>query len=128
MGDNMVLTDGARSVELYQITGNTHHDGIVMAYLRKEKLLIEADAFTPGPVGSEPPKVANPFTVALEANVRRLNIDVDRIVPIHGRIVPYSELLAAIGKKPAPARIKLPQGGGECPPHRMAGWSDGVFE
>ena len=47
MGDNMVLTDGTRSVELYQITNNTHHDGIIMAYLRKEKLLIEADAFNP---------------------------------------------------------------------------------
>ncbi|MGZ8426375.1 MAG: MBL fold metallo-hydrolase, partial [Candidatus Binatia bacterium] len=104
MGDNMVLTDGTRSVELYQITNNTYHDGIVMAYLRKEKLLIEADAFSPGPEGAEPPKVPNPFNVALEANVRRLNIDVDRIVPIHGRIVPYSELLAAIGKKPAPAK------------------------
>ena len=103
MGDNMVLTDGTRSVELYQILNNNHHDGIVMAYLRKEKILIEADAFTPGPAGAEPPKVPNPFSVALEANVRRLNIDVDRIVPIHGRIVPYSELLAAIGKKPAPA-------------------------
>ncbi|HEY2919595.1 MAG TPA: MBL fold metallo-hydrolase, partial [Candidatus Binatia bacterium] len=104
MGDNMVLTDGTRSVELYQILNNTHHDGIVMAYLRKEKILIEADAFTPGPVGAEPPKVPNPFAVALEANVRRLNIEVDRIVPIHGRIVPYSDLLAVIGKKPAPAK------------------------
>ena len=62
MGDNMVLTDGARSVELYQITNNNHHDGIVMAYLRKEKILIEADAFSPGPAGAEPPKVPNPFT------------------------------------------------------------------
>jgi len=104
MGDNMVLTDGTRSVELYQIVGNPHHDGLVMAYLRKEKLLIEADAFTPGPVGAEPPKVPNPNSVNLEANVRRLNIDVDRIVSIHERIVPYSELLAAIGKKPAPAK------------------------
>jgi len=104
MGDNMVLTDGTRSVELYQILNNNHHDGIVMAYLRKEKILIEADAFTPGPAGAEPPKVPNPFTVALEANVRRLNIDVDRILPIHGRIAAYSELLAAIGKKPAPAK------------------------
>lgn len=104
MGDNMVLTDGTRSVELYQVVGNGHHDGIIMAYLRKEKLLIEADVFTPGPAGAEPPKVPNPFSVNLEANVRRLNLDVDRIVPIHGRIVPYSELLAAIGKKPAPAK------------------------
>lgn len=104
MGDNMVLTDGARSVELYQVVGNPHHDGIIMAYLRKEKLLIEADVFTPGPAGAEPPKVPNPNAVNLEANVRRLNIEVDRIVPLHGRIVPYSELLAAIGKKPAPAK------------------------
>ena len=104
MGDNMVLTDGTRSVELYQITNNTHHDGIVMAYLRKEKILIEADAFSPGPAGAEPPKVPNPFALALEANVRRLNIDVDRIVPIHGRMVPYSDLLGAVGKKPAPAK------------------------
>jgi glyoxylase-like metal-dependent hydrolase (beta-lactamase superfamily II) len=104
MGDNMVLTDGVRTVELYQVGGNPHHDGIIMAYLRKEKILIEADVFTPGAAGAEPPKVPNPSSVNLEANVRRLALDVDRIVPIHGRIVPYSELVAAIGKKPAPAK------------------------
>jgi glyoxylase-like metal-dependent hydrolase (beta-lactamase superfamily II) len=104
MGDNMVLTDGTRSVELYQIIGNPHHDGIVMAYLRKEKLLIEADVFTPPAPGAEPPKAPNPQAVNLEANVRRLRIDVERIVPIHGRIVPYGDLLAAIGKKPAPRK------------------------
>ena len=100
MGDNMVLTDGTRSVELYQIVGNPHHDGLIMAYLRKEKLLIEADAFSPRGV----PKTPNPFSVNLEANVRRLNIDVERILPLHEQIVPYSELLNAIGKKPAPAK------------------------
>jgi hypothetical protein len=98
MGDNMVLTDGTRSVELYQIVGNTHHDGLIMAFLRKEKVLIEADAYTPGAAA---PKKPNPFSVNLEANVRRLRIDVDRILPLHGRIVPYGELLNAIGKKPA---------------------------
>jgi glyoxylase-like metal-dependent hydrolase (beta-lactamase superfamily II) len=100
MGDNMVLTDGTRSVELYQIVGNAHHDGIVMAYLRKEKLLIEADAFSPRGV----PKTPDPFTVNLEANVRRLNIEVERILPIHGSVVPYGELLKAIGKDPAAAK------------------------
>jgi glyoxylase-like metal-dependent hydrolase (beta-lactamase superfamily II) len=100
MGDNMVLTDGTRSVELYQIVGNPHHDGIIMAYLRKEKLLIEADAFSPRGV----PKTPNPSSVNLEANVRRLSIDVERILPLHEQIVPYGELLNAIGKKPAPAK------------------------
>ena len=105
MGDNMVLTDGTRSVELYQIVGNAHHDGIVMAYLRKEKLLIEADAFTPGSV----PKTPDPFSVNLEANVRRLNIDVERILPLHGSVVQYVELMKAIGKDPAAAKKPPPE-------------------
>jgi hypothetical protein len=48
--------------------------------------------------------VPNPFSVNLEANVRRLNIDVAQILPLHGRIVPYGELLRVIGKTPAPAK------------------------
>ena len=103
MGDNMVLTDGTRSVELYQMVGNAHHDGIVMAYLRKERILIEADAFTPRAPGVES-KTPDPFSVNLEANVRRLGIDVAQILPLHGRIVPYANLLEAIGKKPAPKK------------------------
>jgi glyoxylase-like metal-dependent hydrolase (beta-lactamase superfamily II) len=105
MGDNMVLTDGARSVELYQIVGNAHHDGFVMAYLRKEKLLIEADAFSPRGV----PKTPDPFTVNLEANVRRLNIEVERVLPIHGSVVPYVEVMKAIGKDPAAAKKPPPE-------------------
>jgi glyoxylase-like metal-dependent hydrolase (beta-lactamase superfamily II) len=100
MGDNMVLTDGTRSVELYQIVGSGHHDGMVMAYLRKEKLLVEADVFSPFGI----PKTPNPYSVNLEANVRRLNIEVDRILPIHGSVVPYVELMKAIGKDPAAAK------------------------
>ena len=100
MGDNMVLTDGSRTIELYQIAGSAHHDGIIMAYLRKEKILIEADVYTPGAPDAPAPKIPNPSSVNLESNVRRLNLEVDRILPIHGRMVPYSELLKEIGKAP----------------------------
>jgi glyoxylase-like metal-dependent hydrolase (beta-lactamase superfamily II) len=82
------------------MVGNTHHDGLIMAYLRKEKLLIEADAYTPGGV----PKTPDPFSVNLEANVRRLSLDVERILPLHGTMVPYGELMKAIGKGPAPKK------------------------
>jgi hypothetical protein len=34
----------------------------------------------------------------LHDNIERLKLDVDRILPLHGRIVPLSELLKAIGK------------------------------
>src|ERR1043166_9609129 len=84
MGDNKVLTDGSRTIELYQIAGNMHHDGLIMAYLRKEKLLIEADAFTPPPANTPPPATPNPFSVNLSDNVRRQNLEVDKILPLHG--------------------------------------------
>ena len=71
-----------------------------MAYLRKEKILIEADVYTPGAPDAPAPKVPDPLNVNLESNVRRLNIEVDRILPIHGRMVPYGELLKTIGKAP----------------------------
>ena len=100
MGDNMVLTDGTRSVELYQVAGSPHHDGIIMAYLRKEKILIEADVYNPAAPDAPPAKVPDPSSVNLESNVRRLNIDVDRILALHQRMVPYSELLKSIGKGP----------------------------
>src|SRR5262249_28262616 len=47
VGDKRVMTDGARTVELHQIAGILHHDGMLMVYLPREKLLSQADAFTP---------------------------------------------------------------------------------
>jgi glyoxylase-like metal-dependent hydrolase (beta-lactamase superfamily II) len=97
MRDKRVLTDGARTVELIHIAGNTHHAGLIMAYLPKEKLLIEADAYTPLPPNAPAPPAANPFSVNLADNLKRLNFAVDQILPLHGRIVPVAELHKAIG-------------------------------
>ncbi len=95
--DKRVLTDGIRTVELVHIAGNTHHAGLIMAYLPKEKVLIEADAYTPLPPNAPPPPAANPFSVNLADNLKRLDLAVDQILPLHGRIVPVAELHKAIG-------------------------------
>src|SRR5215475_2550632 len=98
MQDKRVLTDGTRTVELYLIQGTVHDDGIIMAYLPKEKLLVEADVFTPAPPNTAPPAPPNPNGVALYDNVERLKLTVDQILPIHGRKVPLAELQKWIGK------------------------------
>jgi glyoxylase-like metal-dependent hydrolase (beta-lactamase superfamily II) len=98
--DKRVLTDGTRTLEIHHIAGNLHHDGLLLAYLPKEKLLIEADAFTPGPANAPPPTPANPFSVNLADNVTRLGLAVDQILPLHGRVVPFAELARAIGRAP----------------------------
>ena len=98
MQDKRVLSDGTRTVELYLIKGTVHGDGLIMAYLPKEKLLVEADVFTPAPRNATPPAQPNPAQVNLYDNIERLNLAVDQILPIHGRKVPLAELQKWIGK------------------------------
>ena len=96
--DKMVLTDGSRTIELHHIAGNVHTETFLMAYLPKEKLLIEADAFTPGapnaPVATNPA----PAAVNLIENVDRLKLAVDKVLPLHGRVAPAAEMYRAAGR------------------------------
>ena len=72
-----------------------------MVHLPKEKLLIEADAYTPGAPNTPPPPTPNANNVNLIDNIERLNLEVDRILPLHGRVVPMAELYAAAQRKPS---------------------------
>jgi glyoxylase-like metal-dependent hydrolase (beta-lactamase superfamily II) len=96
--DKRVLTDGTRSVEIHHMAGNTHADGMLMVYLPKERLLSQADAFTPGPPNAPVPAIINPLSVKLADNIARLKLGVDRLLPLHGRIVPLAELHRMIGR------------------------------
>jgi len=98
MPDKRVLRDATHSVELYRIQDNTHAEGLIMAYLPKEKLLVEADLYTPAPPNTAPPAQPNPASVNLYDNIERLNLAVDQILPLHGRKVPLAELQQWIGK------------------------------
>jgi len=96
--DKRVLTDGTQTVEIHHIAGNLHEDGMLMVYLAKEKLLIQADAYSPPPPNAPPPAAVNANSVNLADNIARLGLAVDRILPLHGRIVPLAELHKAIGR------------------------------
>ena len=98
--DRRTLSDGARTVEIHHIAGSLHHDGLLMVYLPKEKLLSEADAYTPLPPNAAPPTPVSPFTVNLADNITRLGLTVGDLLPLHGRVVPLAELNRTIGKAP----------------------------
>ena len=98
MQEKRVLSDGTRTVELHLIQGTTHDDGIIMAYLPKEKLLVEADVYTPAPPNTAPPATPNPNQVALHDNIERLKLSADQILPLHGRKVGMAEFRTWIGK------------------------------
>ena len=98
VADKWVTSDGARNVEVHHIAGNGHHDGLLMVYLPKEKLLSQADAFTPLPANAAPPMPPNRATVQLADTIARLGLSVDQLLPLHGRLVPLAELNRTIGR------------------------------
>jgi glyoxylase-like metal-dependent hydrolase (beta-lactamase superfamily II) len=93
-----VMSDGSRTLEVHPIEGNLHNSGLIMVWMPKERLLIEGDAYTPLAAGAAAPATPNPVNVNLMDNIERLKLDVDRILPIHGRIVPLAELRRTIGR------------------------------
>ena len=101
------LSDGTRTVEIHHIADSRHNDSFLMVYLPKEKLLIEADAYTPGAPNAPPPATPNANNVNLIDNIERLKLAGRSILPLHGRVVPVAELYAAASatrrvERPAP--------------------------
>jgi len=95
--DKRVLTDGDMTIELYLVRGNLHSEGLLMAYVPKEKLLIQADTFIPRP-GVPPLPAPSPFTTNLVENVERSKLDVQRVAHIHGGVDSWGEILKAAGR------------------------------
>ena len=91
--ENYVLMNGDRSLHISYVHPLAHVEGMLVAYLPEEELLIEADlldgpgAFDPNPPGSEP----SGANLRLYSHVQRLGLSVKTIVPIHGMPVAWEE-------------------------------------
>jgi hypothetical protein len=73
---------------MYYVHPLQHAEGMLMAYLPKEKLVVEADLFdTHVPPPSAPTRAHTSFW----NEVRTLKLDVARIVPIHGAPVAWAD-------------------------------------
>lgn len=94
-----VLSDGKRTIEIHSIAGSAHNDAFVLVYLPKEKILVEADAYTPTAANVPPPAKPNPYSVNLYQNIQKLKLDVGQIAALHGpRVVTLADLRSAIGQ------------------------------
>jgi hypothetical protein len=69
-----------------------HVEGMLIAYLPAEKIVIEADLYDP------PTALTSDDHRSFYRHVERLGLDVETIVPIHGRPVPWSSFLALVGR------------------------------
>jgi glyoxylase-like metal-dependent hydrolase (beta-lactamase superfamily II) len=94
-GGNRLFRDDTREMVVYHLAGNMHNPGLLMVYLPKERLLIEADSYTPTSTMTEAPGgIAN--LAQFYDRVERLGLDVEQIIPIHGRLTTLAEAKAYV--------------------------------
>jgi glyoxylase-like metal-dependent hydrolase (beta-lactamase superfamily II) len=93
VGDRKVLTDGTRTVEVLHLRGNLHSEGMLIVYLPKERIVVQADQYSPRPEGIT--LGWSPITANFYENIQRLKLDVAQMVHVHGGMDPFEKLVAA---------------------------------
>ena len=86
--ENYTIEEAGRVMKIYYMQPLQHAEGMLFAYLPKEKLLLESDIVnTNNPFPATPTRDYQKFFDA----VKMLKLDVAQIVPIHGKPIPWSD-------------------------------------
>ena len=86
--ENYVVTDSERILQIFYVHPLEHAEGMLIAYLPRERILVEADLFD---THLPRPWVETEASRSLRNVVERLGLDVSRIVPIHGKPVSWDD-------------------------------------
>jgi hypothetical protein len=68
---------------------------MLIAYLPKEKILFNADLYSP-PAQGATPGPPTPSMRTLQQNIRKLKIDVTQHAPAHGRVGTHEEFMRLV--------------------------------
>jgi hypothetical protein len=85
VADEKVIADDTMTVHLYPAPGD-HSETMLMAYLPRQRALIVIDLYEPG-------EAVHMFAGRFLEDLKKRNLRVERIVPLHGKIVPYAQLV-----------------------------------
>ena len=102
-GDRRVFQDGTRTLEIHVIKGLPHADGLVVAYLPKERILAYADMFNLPPADNPVPNPPVVGTQVFAANIERLGLQPERILSVHNlnpnRLATLDDIYNSLGRK-----------------------------
>ena len=102
-----VVTDGERILEVIKVqdvayelgdrsyTQGNHSVDMLMAYLPKEKILFNADLYSPPAAGAAPSAPTSGMRT-LQQNIRKLKLDVTQHAPAHGRVGTQEEFMRLV--------------------------------
>ncbi len=97
--DKYVISDGVKTLDAYAMQG-VDEANMLMVYLPTEKILINADLYSPPAQGAALPKFSA-GEQQLYQNIQRLKLDVARHVGVHGDVGTHETFMNVIasGKK-----------------------------
>ena len=95
--DKYVISDGVRTLDVLALQGIIHDGNMLVAYLPTERILINADMFGPPAANAPIPTRPNSNVRELAANIRRLNLTIDRHVGIHGGVSTHDVFTKVLG-------------------------------
>ena len=90
--DHLTLQDAIMQIEIFHIIGNEHMAEALMAWVPRDRLLIEGDLF-------DTTWENYPWTTNFTDNVTLRKLDVAKDVPVHGVVMPWPEVQQSIAKK-----------------------------
>jgi glyoxylase-like metal-dependent hydrolase (beta-lactamase superfamily II) len=84
--EKKVYSDGTRTVEMYHTAPVPHSNGLMIAYIPKEKIIFQGDFSLPA--AGQP---ANDHVMALAPILKKLNLDFDRYINVHTSMTPQTK-------------------------------------
>jgi len=100
VNDKYDISDGARTLVIYALPAFDHAATMVVAYLPREQMMINADTYAPPEKGAPLPK-ATESTRALRETIERFHLNVTRHVGLHGGIGTHQDFLRTDGQAAA---------------------------
>jgi hypothetical protein len=101
------VTDGERILEIIKIEDMSYELGdrsyaqgnhsvdMLIAHLPKEKILFNADLYSPPAQGAQPAPPTSGMRT-LQQNIRKLKLDVAQHAPAHGRVGTHEEFMRIV--------------------------------
>jgi len=96
--DSFVLKDAMNAINLYHVLDSAHADTNLLVYFPNGRILTDADLYFPDDrrtVNESDPQGHATFIHSLVVNINHRKLQVDRMMPIHGKLVPYDKFLEA---------------------------------
>ena len=96
VAEKKVYSDGTRTVEMYHVSPVPHSNGLMIAYIPKEKVLFQGDFSLPAEG-----QATNDHVKALAPILEKLKLDYDRYINVHTSATPQTkaDFLKAVGKQ-----------------------------